>query len=94
MTDYGGRSDVLDLRPLRSTDVPFARFGSDASTANGDETLIITLNDTTQVYVAGHLAPLENASQESLGQENGRMEKIVFSDRVVTGTAGAQSLMR
>lgn len=94
VTDYGGRSDVLDLRPLRSTDVSFARFGSDASTANGDETLIITLNDTTQVYVAGHFAPLENASQESLGQENGRMEKIVFSDRVVTVAAGAQSLMR
>ena len=71
VTDYGGRADALDLRPLRSGDVSFARFGSDASTANGEESLIVTLNDTTQVYVFGHFAPLENASQESFGQENG-----------------------
>jgi hypothetical protein len=94
VTDYGGTADRLDLRPLRSADVSFARFGSDASTANGDETLIITLNDTTQVYVFGHFAPLENASQQSFGQENGTMEKIVFSDKVVTRAAGVRSPMR
>jgi len=93
VTDYGGTADSLDLRPLRSTQVSLARFGSDASTANGDESLVVTLNDTTQVYVFGYFAPLEGASQESFGQENRRMEKIVFSDRVVTG-AGVQSLVR
>ncbi len=90
VTDYGGRADVLDLRPLRSGDVSFARFGSDASTANGEESLIVTLNDTTQVYVFGHFAPLENASQESLGQENGTADKIVFSDKVVNGATVAR----
>lgn len=93
MTDYGGSAVRLDLRPLRSTQVSLARFGSDASTADGEETLTVTLNDTTKVYVFGHFAPLEGASQESFGQEDGRMEKIVFSDKVVTG-AGAQPLTR
>ncbi len=94
MSDYGSTADRLDLRPLRSTDVSFARFGSDASTANGDETLVITLNDTTRVNVYGHFAPLEGASQESFGQENGSMEKMLFSDKDVTGAAGVRSLMR
>jgi hypothetical protein len=90
VTDYGGQADVLDLRPLRSGDVSCARFGSDASTANGEESLIVTLNDTSQVYVFGNFAPLENASQESFGQENGTVEKIVLSDKVVNGATVAR----
>jgi hypothetical protein len=80
VADYGGTADKLNLRPLESSDVYFDAFDEDGSGSN--DSLRIVINDSTRVDVIGHFAPVPNRALE-----NGRMEQIIFSDKVVT-TAG------
>ena len=82
MYDYGGTADRLDLRPLETSDVYF-------DTISGEpESLKIVINDDTSVTVHGHFSPYYQ------GQENGRMEQIIFSNEVVTSAAELNSLMQ
>lgn len=80
VADYGGTADKLDLRPLESSDVYFDAVDQDNSGSN--DSLRIVINDSTRVDVFGHFAPFPN-----FALKNGRIEQIIFSDKVVT-TAG------
>jgi hypothetical protein len=87
VADWGGTKDVLDLRPLESSDVYFDALDNDTDGINDSLRIVISSNTTgitTSVMVAGHFAPYLP------GQENGRMEQIIFSDEVVTS---AESMM-
>jgi Ca2+-binding RTX toxin-like protein len=84
IADWGGTGDVLDLRPLESSDVYFDAFDNDGNNANDSLRMVISSNATsvtTSVTVIGHFAPV------LLDQDNGRMEQIIFSDGVVTSAA-------
>jgi hypothetical protein len=83
--DYGGSADRLDLRPLESSDVYFDAFDSDGE--GTDESLRIVIDDATSVY--GFFVPISG-----LGQKNGRIEQIVFSDETITSAAEVRSLVR
>ncbi len=85
--DYGGMADKLDLRPLETSHVYFDSFSADGNATNGNESLKIVINHTTSVNVYGHFSPILS------GQENGRMEQIIFSNEVVTSAAELNSLM-
>ncbi len=83
--DYGGTADKLDLGPLRSSEVYFDAYDFNNSGAN--DSLRIVINATTSVTIYGHFAPFDP------GQENGRMEQIIFSNEIVTSAAELNSLM-
>jgi hypothetical protein len=85
VVDYGGTRDVLDLRPLQSTDVYVDSFDYKADGTN--DALKIVIYDTTSVTVIGHFAPQPGDTDE------GRMEQIIFSDQVFTSAAELNSLM-
>jgi hypothetical protein len=87
--DYGGSADRLDLRPLESSDVYFDAFDYDGSAANGDESLLMIIDDFTKVSVVGHFSP---AIGRDLG--NGRIEQIVIADETVTSADEVRSLVR
>ncbi len=67
-----GAADKLDLRLLRTSDVYFDAFSADDNATNGNGSLKIVINNTTSVNVYGHFSPV------SAGQQNGRMEQIIF----------------
>jgi hypothetical protein len=77
--DFGGTADKLDLRPLETSDVYFDSYNSD-SNLETKESLRIIIGSTSTVSVIGHFSPIT-------GQENGRMEQIIFSNEVVTSAA-------
>lgn len=87
VVDYGGTADKLDLRPLESSSVYIDASSYDGNVSNGSETLKIVINDTTSVTVYGHFSPFVG------GQENGRMEQIIFANETVTSAAELNSLM-
>ena len=52
-----------------------------------NDALQIVINATTSVTVFGHFSPT------LMGQKNGRMEQIIFSDETITSAAELNSLM-
>jgi len=78
--DFGGTADKLDLRPLESSDVYVDRF-SFVTIDSSEESLRIVIDSNTSVEVIGFFSPYY------LGQQNGRMEQIIFSNEVVTNAA-------
>jgi len=85
VTDYGGTADRIDLRPLESSDVFVAAFDSNADGTN--DSLYIRTSANVTVHVYGHFVPTEP------GQENGRMERIIFANETITSAAELNSLM-
>ena len=82
--DYGGTADRLDLRPLETS---YVYFDALSYYSGSNDTLKIVINDNTSVTVHGHFTPVFQ------GQENGRMEQIIFSNETITSTAELNSLM-
>ena len=85
--DYWGTTDKLDLRPLETSHVYFDSFSADGKATNGNESLKKVINNPTSVNVYGHFSPILS------GQENARIEQIIFSNQVVTSAAELNSLM-
>ena len=85
--DYWGTADKLDLRPLETSHVYFDSFSADGKATNGNESLKKVINNPTSVNVYGHFSPILS------GQENARIEQIIFSNQVVTSAAELNSLM-
>jgi hypothetical protein len=86
---YGGTNDRLDLRPLESSDVYFEV--SDADADGTIDSLEIVVDDTSfyslnSVKIEGYLSPLS-------GQQNGRIEQIIFSNETITSTSEAKALV-
>ena len=77
--DHGGASDVLDMRPFSTEDVYIAPYDFDGD--ERDESLQIVTGFSSQVFVVGHFAPYFD------GQENGRMERIIFADQTITDSS-------
>ena len=86
MRDYGGTSDILDLRPWESSDVHFEASNADGADPSNDS-LYISAGDRA-VLVWGQLAPI--ADQD----ENGKMEKIIFADETITSASKVRTLMK
>ncbi len=79
MEDYGGTADRLDLRPFAFDDVSFVPFDSDGDGAPNTLEIYEHGGGPNVVTVIGHYSPTAR------GQQSGRMEQIIFSDRTVTG---------
>lgn len=85
VSDWGGKDDVLDLRPLDSGEIYLTPVDADLNRTL--ESLQVVISETSQVLVLGHFGPYLDNTQTS--EQQGQIETLLFADEKQSGVSAA-----